>query len=362
MARNRLLPQFLAGWSRAFALGLATAVIVVLALAAGRATAAPRLQSGTVPPPTPKATATTVPRATATPHRNTGDNDTSNNTNRPAASATPASGAVASQAQQGGGDFTAVVLSERLNVRSGPGTSYGVIGVVRAGETLAVLGRNNASTWWYICCVSGTTTTGWVSAPFVQVNFAVDQAATLIPLAGPGAAGTVTAPIATTTRVTTTGGVTATTALTTAALSTATAGAGPGQQLQLRIEQAPPFAWQGQELSLIFTVTNTTDAIARDVELRNEVPAQLRFIAAEAPTGATVAEEEPAAGRLVFIVTWPTLAPGASSKVTVRLQIAVGLPDGTVIDDLAVVSATGIEPYTSGVSIGMPPTTLPDFQ
>ena len=113
---------------------------------------------------------------------------------------------------------------------------------------------------------------------------------------------------------------------------------------------------------MIFTVTNRFRTVAQNVELRNEVPAQLRFIAAEVPTGATLAEEETAPDQLAFVVTWPTLAPGASSTVTVRLQIDADLPDGAVVDDLAVVSANGVEPYTAGVSIGMPPTALPDFQ
>ncbi|HMN27951.1 MAG TPA: hypothetical protein PKE45_07325 [Caldilineaceae bacterium] len=159
--------------------------------------------------------------------------------------------------------------------------------------------------------------------------------------------------------ITTTAALTITAAVTTAGSLTST---GAGEGLSLIIEQAPPFAWQGQEISLIFTVTNRLGAVAQNVELRNEVPAQLRFLAAEVPTGATLAEEEITPDGLAFVVTWPTLAPGASSTVTVRLQINADLPDGAVVDDLAVVSANGVEPLTAGVSIGMPPTALPDFQ
>jgi hypothetical protein len=44
------------------------------------------------------------------------------------------------------------------------------------------------------------------------------------------------------------------------------------------------------------------------------------------------------------------------------VQVASDLADGSVIDNLAVLSADGLSPVTEGISIGMPPLALPDFQ
>ncbi len=48
-----------------------------------------------------------------------------------------------------------------LNVRSGPGTGYRRIGMMRAGETRVVTGISDDRQWWRVWCEDGT---GWVSA------------------------------------------------------------------------------------------------------------------------------------------------------------------------------------------------------
>lgn len=53
-----------------------------------------------------------------------------------------------------------------LNVRSGPGTSYSVLGKVINGQDITLLGRNSVSTWVKIQTVDGLQ--GWISASFVQ--------------------------------------------------------------------------------------------------------------------------------------------------------------------------------------------------
>jgi uncharacterized repeat protein (TIGR01451 family) len=91
--------------------------------------------------------------------------------------------------------------------------------------------------------------------------------------------------------------------------------------LVLAIEQNPPFAWQGQEVILTFTVTNKGERAATNVQLRNELPVELRFVEGQASSGATLTEEEVAEGRLAFVVAWPRVAPGQSQTATVRVQI-----------------------------------------
>ena len=56
---------------------------------------------------------------------------------------------------------SAVVVADRLNVRSGPGTSYNRVGTVASGDVLAVTGQFNACSWLQIVTPSGVE--GWVS-------------------------------------------------------------------------------------------------------------------------------------------------------------------------------------------------------
>ena len=54
----------------------------------------------------------------------------------------------------------AVITAVTVNVRSGPGTDYTPVGSLVAGQTCAVIGRNQAATWWQLSCPGATS--GWV--------------------------------------------------------------------------------------------------------------------------------------------------------------------------------------------------------
>ena len=47
------------------------------------------------------------------------------------------------------------VKENAVNVRLGPGTEYGLAGTVNQGQEFTIVGRNEARTWWKICCVNG---------------------------------------------------------------------------------------------------------------------------------------------------------------------------------------------------------------
>ncbi len=53
------------------------------------------------------------------------------------------------------------IETELINVRSGPGTNYGLIGSANQGEQFEIKGRNDDASWYLICCVNGQQ--GWVS-------------------------------------------------------------------------------------------------------------------------------------------------------------------------------------------------------
>lgn len=54
-----------------------------------------------------------------------------------------------------------------VNVRSGPDTAYDVVGSLPQGGTAAIVGRNDAYTWWYIDYPAGSGNHAWVAGSVV---------------------------------------------------------------------------------------------------------------------------------------------------------------------------------------------------
>jgi hypothetical protein len=48
-----------------------------------------------------------------------------------------------------------VVQIENANVRSGPGTDFGLVGNVTRDQAFDITGKNQDGTWWQFCCVNG---------------------------------------------------------------------------------------------------------------------------------------------------------------------------------------------------------------
>jgi hypothetical protein len=102
---------------------------------------------------TPEPTATPVPTQTPTPAPSASAIASPTGTSTPAATATP--------------DFAALTVKTAvLNLRSGPGTAYPVIGRVREGETYRIKGKNERGDWWQIAVKDQD---GWVSGDLVSV-------------------------------------------------------------------------------------------------------------------------------------------------------------------------------------------------
>ena len=59
--------------------------------------------------------------------------------------------------------------TERLNVRSGAGTAYPVVGTYAQGTVLVTLGADASGGWLQVQTPDGTTT-GWVSAALVEIQ------------------------------------------------------------------------------------------------------------------------------------------------------------------------------------------------
>lgn len=60
-----------------------------------------------------------------------------------------------------------VINNPTLNVRSGPGTSYGIVGQARNGERYDVTGKNQAGSWYEI---NFNGRTGWVAGQYVRIE------------------------------------------------------------------------------------------------------------------------------------------------------------------------------------------------
>ena len=61
-----------------------------------------------------------------------------------------------------------VTASIRVNVRSGPGTNYPIVGSLTPGNSLRVIGQNEAGTWWQIRQSNGAL--GWIAAAVVEAS------------------------------------------------------------------------------------------------------------------------------------------------------------------------------------------------
>ncbi len=61
-------------------------------------------------------------------------------------------------------------VTQRLNVRSGPGLSFDSLGTLEAETTVNLTGRNQNSTWLQILYPPGPGGHGWVSASYVRVE------------------------------------------------------------------------------------------------------------------------------------------------------------------------------------------------
>jgi hypothetical protein len=84
------------------------------------------------------------------------------------------------------------VVTQALNVRSGPGISYPVVGLLTRGEEVPVIGRHSPSGWWQVQWADGQS--GWVSGrpAYVEVSgdtSALPEGGALPESPGPSAAG-----------------------------------------------------------------------------------------------------------------------------------------------------------------------------
>lgn len=72
------------------------------------------------------------------------------------------------------GAASATITTGSLNVRSGPGLGFNVLGQVHLGQVVTLLGRNSAGTWVKIPTYGGLSE-GWISVAYIQANIAISN-------------------------------------------------------------------------------------------------------------------------------------------------------------------------------------------
>ena len=73
------------------------------------------------------------------------------------------------------GGVTGTVNVDRLNVRSGPGTEYTILGKALTGDSLTLVGRNSDGSWLAVEYPAGSGEQGWVTATYVTANSLTDS-------------------------------------------------------------------------------------------------------------------------------------------------------------------------------------------
>lgn len=237
-------------------------------------------------------------------------------------------------------NLTGTVTSVVLNLRKNPGDNQSPIDTLFRGDVVQILGRNADGAWWLICCGADAKLQGWVSAASIQPNFASGEANALIPLiAGQGAA------------------------LGASAAVTGTRPAGATlPSLQVEMRPSPAFAWQGQSVAIQFVITNRGSAAVTKIQLRDHLPPTLRYVSAVASNQGQLQTEASDANGSIVTLTWPRLAPGASVMATITVDIAPDAEAGSLIDNLALITADQQDDLSVGITLAMPPTVLPQFR
>jgi Tol biopolymer transport system component len=75
----------------------------------------------------------------------------------------------------------------RLNLRSGPGVAYPIVGKAETGSRWAVVGRTAAADWVQLRTLNGNGATSWAAVSYLQITGVVENAPTITDLPAPPA-------------------------------------------------------------------------------------------------------------------------------------------------------------------------------
>ncbi len=162
---------------------------------------------------------------------------------------------------------TVTLNNSRLNVRSGPSTGYAIVAKANAGDTLPVIGRNEAGDWMQVTlsAAQGSEASGWVAARYLALSGTLDTVPVIAVSSSPSVqATTAQATAAQTSTIPVSTATTDTTQLSTGNRPTAT---GAGLNGTLVIQSSPGGTIYGYNLATgqLWTVSHGFDpAISPD--------------------------------------------------------------------------------------------------
>ena len=262
---------------------------------------------------------------------------------------------------QTNGALTGTVLIPVLNLRKGPGANHAIIDTLFRNDVVQILARSADGVWWLVCCGADSKHQGWITTQFIRPNFNRAQANSLLPIGANSSA----APPSTKTDIinkapTLSQSITTTTHA--PMTSTLVITQANGARLQFQMRPSPAFVWQGQLVNLQLFVTNPGPTTAINVRVRDDLPLTLRYAQAIVSHNGRFQQASKAQGGSIISIDWPQLAAGATLTATLTLRVAADIPDGSLIDNLAVVAADNVGDIAAGVTLAMPPVLLPAFK
>jgi len=130
----------------------------------------PTLTPTSIPTPTPTSTFTATPTFTSTPISTPTIIPTPTATPQP--SPTPTRKPTRPMAKPKV-PTPYVESTWEVNIRTGPGTKYPIIGTLHPGDRMAILGRDISGNWWKVCCINNWK--GWVAQWVVSEKGPVDN-------------------------------------------------------------------------------------------------------------------------------------------------------------------------------------------
>ncbi len=65
-------------------------------------------------------------------------------------------------------------VTQEINVRAGPGTTFGALGLLNPGDSVTLTGRNQTNTWLQVNYPAGPGGKGWIAALYLKVSGTLD--------------------------------------------------------------------------------------------------------------------------------------------------------------------------------------------
>lgn len=213
-----------------------------------------------------------------------------------------------------------------------PSANAPLLDTLPAQTTVTLLGRNTSGDWIVVCC-SRQQQAGWALVAELQVTLPATQTLAALPVL---AAGTVTSSLT--------------------ASSTSTAA-----PLSMQAADPTTLIWPGAVRQLPVTIKNQSGRDLTQLQLRYQLPAALALVKAAIDQPAATVINSPTAQGVLLSLRWPRLPAGSTAVVTLTVQVARDVPNGTFLDNQLDIQSSDGTTARATFTLVMPPADLPHF-